>query len=115
MAMSPIEADGPIEPNDLSSPITPHAAPIWDGEGHLAYIGDDGRRYVVSLPPEADGESVDRVMDNLRQGDVVFQQIQDLCESWISQVTGLALERQVALSLLLATLEVALDPDSQEL
>ena len=114
MATSPSEPDGPMEPGELPRPITPHAAPIWDGEGHLAYIGDDGRRYVVALPPEADGDSVERVMDNLLQGDAVFQQIQDLCEHWIDQVTGLALERQAALALLLSTLEVALDPNSGE-
>ena len=114
MATSPIEPDGPMEPGGLRRPITPHAAPIWDGEGHLAYIGDDGRRYVVSLPPEADADSVERVMDNLLQGDAVFQQIQELCENWIDQVTGLALGRQAALALLLSTLEVALDPNSGE-
>ena len=54
-------------------------------------------------------------MDNLRHGDSLFQQIQDLCENWIDQVTGLELERQAALALLLSTLEVALDPDSGEL
>ena len=115
MATSPIEPDGPTEPDGLRRPITPHAAPIFDGEGHLAYIGDDGRRYVVALPPEADGDSVERVMDNLRHGDALFQRIQDLCENWIDQVTGLELERQAALALLLSTLEVALDPGSGEL
>jgi hypothetical protein len=52
---------------------------------------------------------------HLRDGDALFQQIQDLCENWIDQVTGLELERQAALALLLSTLEVALDPDSGEL
>ena len=115
MATSPIEPDGPIDSDGLPRPITPLAAPILDGEGHLAYIGDDGRRYVVAVQPETDGDSVDRVMDNLRDGDALFQQIQDLCENWIDQVTGLELERQAALALLLSTLEVALDPDSGEL
>jgi len=115
MATSPIEPDGPMDSDGLPRPITPHAAPILDGEGHLAYIGDDGRRYVVAVQPETDGDSVDRVMDNLRDGDALFQQIQDLCENWIDQVTGLELERQAALALLLSTLEVALDPDSGEL
>ena len=115
MATSPIEPDGPMEPDGLCRPITPHAAPILDGDGHLAYIGDDGRRYVVAVQPETEGDSVERVMDNLRYGDALFQQIQDLCENWISQVTGLELERQAALALLLSTLEVALDPDSGEL
>ena len=104
MATSPIEPDGPMDSDGLPRPITPHA-----------YIGDDGRRYVVAVQPETDGDSVDRVMDNLRDGDALFQQIQDLCENWIDQVTGLELERQAALALLLSTLEVALDPDSGEL
>ena len=103
-----------MEPDGLRRPITPHAAPIFDGQGHLAYIGVDGRRYVVGLPPETDGDTVDRVMDNLRHGDALFQQIQDLCENWIAQVTGPELERQAALALLPPTLEVALDPDSGE-
>ena len=60
MATSPIEPDGPMEPDGLRRPITPHAAPIFDGQGHLAYIGVDGRRYVVGLPPETDGDTVDR-------------------------------------------------------
>ena len=33
-------------------PITPHAGPTLDAEGRLTYIGDDGLRYVVALPPE---------------------------------------------------------------
>jgi hypothetical protein len=36
-------------------PITPHAGPTVDAEGNLTYIGDDGRRYVVALPPERKG------------------------------------------------------------
>lgn len=112
MASSPFQSDAMEDPGD---PITPHAAPIVDAEGHLTYIGDDGRRYVVALPPEADGDSVERVMANLRQGDALFQQIQDLCDLWIAKVSGSELERQAALSLLLTTLEVALDPDAGQL
>jgi len=69
MASSPFQSDAMEDPPD---PTTPHAAPIVDAEGHLTYIGDDGRRYVVALPPEADGDSVERVMANLRQGDALF-------------------------------------------
>jgi pseudouridine-5'-monophosphatase len=32
-------------------PITPHAAPLRDGEGRLTYIGEDGRRYIVAAAP----------------------------------------------------------------
>jgi pseudouridine-5'-monophosphatase len=32
-------------------PITPHAAPLRDGQGRLTYIGEDGRRYIVAAPP----------------------------------------------------------------
>lgn len=32
-------------------PITPHAAPLLDGEGRLTYIGEDGRRYIVAAAP----------------------------------------------------------------
>ena len=35
-------------------PITPHAGPIFDAEGNLTYVGDDGRRYVVAAMPDAD-------------------------------------------------------------
>jgi len=33
-------------------PITPHAGPIFDPQGHLTYIGEDGRRYVVAAMPD---------------------------------------------------------------
>ena len=41
------------QPDD--QPITPHAGPIFDGDGNLTYVGDDGRRYVVAPPPEQGG------------------------------------------------------------
>ncbi|MFQ6539843.1 MULTISPECIES: hypothetical protein [Aphanothece] len=90
-------------------PITPHAAPILDGDGHLTYVGDDGRRYVVGLPPEADEESVERVMATLRRGGSLFQQIEQLCHRWIGEVSGPDLEARAALVLLLTTLETALE------
>ena len=49
-------------------PITPHAGPTLDSLGQLTYVGDDGRRYVVGLPPDADEDSLERVMDQLRSG-----------------------------------------------
>ena len=70
---------------------------------------------LVALVPQEGFLFTATLADNLRYGDALFQQIQDLCENWIDQVTGLELERQAALALLLSTLEVALDPDSGEL
>ena len=49
------------QPDD--QPITPHAGPIFDDDGNLTYVGDDGRRYVVASMPEADERQVDQVMD----------------------------------------------------
>ena len=46
--------DQPFDPAaDQRAPITPHATPMLDDQGQLTYVGDDGRRYVVGLPPEA--------------------------------------------------------------
>lgn len=98
----------PQEPGE-EQPITPHAAPIVDENGQLTYVGADGRRYVVGLPPEADEESVERVMANLRRGGTLFQQIEQLCHRWIGQVSGAELEPRAALVLLLTTLETALE------
>ncbi|MFN5117856.1 MAG: hypothetical protein ACK5FE_05060 [Cyanobacteriota bacterium] len=95
-------------------PITPHAAPIVDGEGNLTYIGDDGRRYVVGLPPDLDDFSVDRVMDLLRSGSDLFQRIELLCQRWIDQVSGPELDSRAALVLLLTTLETALEPSDRD-
>ena len=97
-----------------NQPITPHAAPILDVEGQLTYIGADGRRYVVGLPPETDEESVERVMATLRRGAGVFQQIEDLSHRWIREVSGAELESRAALVLLLTTLETALEEDYPE-
>ena len=59
--------DGP-DPQPDEGPVTPHATPVLDGQGQLTYICDDGRRYVVGLPPEADEQSVERVMATLQAG-----------------------------------------------
>ncbi|SBO42143.1 hypothetical protein [Cyanobium sp. NIES-981] len=104
----PPDGAGPHGSAD-DQPITPHAAPILDADGQLTYVGDDGRRYVVGLPPEADEESVERVMATLRRGGTLFQQIEHLCHRWIGQVSGADLEPRAALVLLLTTLETALE------
>jgi hypothetical protein len=90
-------------------PITPHATPVLDDQGQLTYVGDDGRRYVVGLPPEADEQSVERVMATLAAGGDLFQQIEALCHRWIAAVTGPDLDSRAALVLLITTLETALE------
>jgi hypothetical protein len=98
--------------NAGGDPITPHAAPILDGEGRLTYIGDDGRRYVVGLPPDWDEARIEQVMARLRGGAELFQQIEQLSRHWLEQVAGSDLEPEAALTLLLTSLETALDnPD----
>ncbi|WP_411869886.1 hypothetical protein [Vulcanococcus limneticus] len=95
-------------------PITPHASPVFDADGNLTYVGDDGRRYVVGPIPDSDESSVDRVMELLRSGNTLFNQIEALSSQWLEQVTGAELDRRAALVLLLTTLETALedtDPD----
>jgi hypothetical protein len=99
--------DGP-EP-EPPPPITPHATPVLDEQGQLTYVGDDGRRYVVGLPPEADEQSVERVMATLAAGGDLFQQIEGLCHHWISAVTGPDLDSRAVLVLLITTLETALE------
>jgi len=96
-------------------PITPYAGPVLDPQGNLTYIGVDGRRYVIGLPPEIDEASVERVMALLRRGNSLFHEIERLCHRWISQVTGPDLDCRAALVLLLTTMETALEecyPDS---
>ena len=95
-------------------PITPHAVPIFDADGHLTYIGDDGRRYVVGPLPETDEASVDRVMERLRAGQLLFSQIEELSRQWLEQVCASGLQRDSALALLLTTLETALDEGLDE-
>jgi hypothetical protein len=91
-------------------PITPHAGPIWDAQGRLTYIGDDGRRYVVGPMPEADEQSVDAVMERLASGNALFSEIELLARRWLEQVSGAELDPRAALALLLTTLETALEP-----
>lgn len=96
-------------------PITPHASPVFDADGNLTYVGDDGRRYVVGPIPESDESSVDRVMELLRSGNTLFNQIEALSSQWLERVTGVELDRRAALVLLLTTLETALeDADSDQ-
>lgn len=95
-------------------PITPHAGPTIDADGQLTYVGDDGRRYVVGLPPEVDEASVERVMTLLRSGSALFRQIEALCHSWIAQVSGDDLDDHAALVLLLTTLETTLEDSYPE-
>lgn len=90
-------------------PVTPHAGPTLHADGQLSYVGDDGRRYVVGLPPDCDEARLERLMATLRQGNGLFQQIETLCHRWIESVNGPDLERRAALVLLLTTLETALE------
>jgi hypothetical protein len=90
-------------------PITPHAGPTLDADGNLTYVGDDGRRYVVGLPPEIDEDSVEKVMTLLRSGSGLFHQIEALCHRWIGEVSGTDLDVRAAMVLLLTTLETALE------
>lgn len=100
--------DGGSDP-DTPAPITPHAAPSLDAEGQLSYVGEDGRRYVVGLPPDIDPESLDRVMATLQRGGALFHQIEHLARRWIAQVCGPDLDARAALVLLVTTLETSLE------
>lgn len=95
------------QPDD--QPITPHAGPIFDADGNLTYVGDDGRRYVVAAMPDADERQVDQVMDRLRRGNALFSRLELLALEWLDQVSGEELDRRAALVLLLTTLETALE------
>jgi len=95
-------------------PITPHAAPSLNREGQLTYIGDDGRRYVVGLPPESDEATLDRVMTILCSGNGLIRQIESLCHQWIALVSSGDLDQRAALELLLTTLETALEDSCPE-
>ncbi|MEB3318096.1 MAG: hypothetical protein VKO39_08150 [Cyanobacteriota bacterium] len=94
---------------DAPPPITPHATPSLDAEGQLSYIGEDGRRYVVGLPPDLDPASLDRVMASLQRGATLFQQIELLARRWIAQVSSPDLDGRAALVLLVTTLETSLE------
>jgi hypothetical protein len=100
--------DGGSDP-DTPPPITPHAAPSLDAEGQLSYIGEDGRRYVVGLPPDIDQESLERVMATLQRGGALFHQIEHLARRWIARVSGPDLDARAALVLLVTTLETSLE------
>jgi hypothetical protein len=101
-------AEPDTEPDD-HPPVTPHAAPILDGQGQLSYVGEDGRRYVVGLPPDIDQASLERVMTTLQRGGSLFHQIEHLARRWIAQVSGPDLDGRAALVLLVTTLETSLE------
>lgn len=107
--MAAADADPDRSGSNPELPVTPHAAPILDGEGRLSYVGDDGRRYVVGMPPDLDEQSVERVMLALHRGSGLFQHIEDLCHRWLAAVQGGELDARAALVLLLTTLETALE------
>ena len=79
------------------APVTPHAAPSLDQTGQLTYIGEDGRRYVVGLPPEMDQGSLERVMRTIQQQRTLFHQIETLACRWIEQVSGSELDGRAVL------------------
>ena len=87
--------DGAADPGP-APPVTPQAAPSQDGEGQLTYVGVDGRRYVVGLPPELDPASLERVMGTLQRGGSLFHQIEGLARRWIAQVSGPDLDARAA-------------------
>jgi hypothetical protein len=91
------------------APVTPHAAPSLDQTGQLTYIGEDGRRYVVGLPPEMDQGSLERVMRTIQQQRTLFHQIETLACRWIEQVSGSELDGRAAMVLLVTTLETSLE------
>ena len=95
-------------------PITPHAVPVFDAEGNLTYIGDDGRRYVVGPLPEFDEVNVDQVMQRLLAGQNLFDELENLASQWLEQICGVDLSRSTALALLLSSLEMALDPGEDD-
>ena len=92
-----------------SLPVTPHAGPSLDSEGQLTYVGEDGRRYVVGLPPEMDQASLERVMRTLQREGALFHQIENLACRWIAQVSGPDLDGRAAMVLLVTTLETSLE------
>lgn len=95
-------------------PITPLTGPILDSDGRLTYVGVDGRRYVVVESMDIDPACSLELMDKLRQSSPLFQKIEHLSEEWLKLVSETGLAREEALSLLLATLETALEDEGGE-
>ena len=93
-------------------PITPSASPTLDAQGRLTYIGEDGQRYVVLDALELDHQTSLRVADALRDAGLLLDQIENLAQRWMDQVSAEALSREDALDLLLATLENELEDES---
>ena len=90
------------------APITPHAAPSFDGAGNLTYVGDDGRRYVVGLPPDQTAGPSDQLLALLARGSSLWSQLEGLSLQWVERVSGPDLPEAQALQVLLASLEAAL-------
>lgn len=90
-------------------PVTPHAGPSLDQEGQLTYIGEDGRRYVVGLPPEMDQATLERVMRSIQKEGSLLHEIERLARRWIAQVSGPDLDGRAAMVLLVTTLETTLE------
>jgi hypothetical protein len=97
-----------IDPG-ADSPVTPHAGPSLDQGGQLTYIGEDGRRYVVGLPPEMDQATLERVMRRIQKEGSMFHEIERLARRWIAQVSGPDLDGRAAMVLLVTTLETSLE------
>ena len=94
-------------------PVTPITGPILDLDGQLTYLGEDGQRYVVLDNLRLDQEASQRVADLLQAAAPLIEQIETLCHRWIDQVCTGVLEREEAVSLLLASLETVLDEDAR--
>jgi hypothetical protein len=92
-----------------NSPVTPQTAPSLDQAGQLTYIGEDGRRYVVGLPPEMDQATLERVMRRIQKEGSLFHEIESLARRWIAQVSGPDLDARAAMVLLVTTLETSLE------
>lgn len=97
-----------IDPG-ADSPVTPHAGPSLDQAGQLTYIGEDGCRYVVGLPPEMDQATLERVMRRIQKEGSLFHEIERLARRWIAQVSGPDLDGRAAMVLLVTTLETSLE------
>lgn len=95
-------------------PVTPHAAPSLDQAGQLTYVGEDGRRYVVGLPPEMDQATLDRVMGSIQREGSLFREIERLALRWIAQVSSSDLDGRAAMVLLMTTLETSLEEQFPE-
>ena len=99
---------------DQDDPVTPLTGPTLDAEGHLTYVGEDGRRYVVVDGVELDAEGSAQVMEALQAAGPLFQEIEALCHGWLDLVADSPLLREEAMALLLATLETVLEASADD-